>query len=283
MAAPITHDQWKTVRTSIRRTGDRFTGMVSSSSDPHAEVTSGWSVVETAAHVTAIAWLYTSLVRPEDTPIPIPALEAGLEDITVDTIDAFNDLTLRHFGERDPQALTEQLRAHIDHLLRATEGLDPAQPVVWLGGSRVPVAGVVAHLLNELLIHGRDLARATRRPWEISPRDAALFFELFMVGVVHNDSGRLLETGKPVPGRRIAVEFRSAHTTPVTLVLDRGRVTIGEPGGEADVRLSFDPVTFILMMFGRVSRPRAVLSGKVAIRGPRPWLLPAFLRVVHMP
>jgi hypothetical protein len=37
------------------------------------------------------------------------------------------------------------------------------------------------------------------------------------------------------------------------------------------------------MMFGRIARPRAVLSGKVRIGGPRPWLLPAFLRTVRMP
>ncbi|MBB4920585.1 maleylpyruvate isomerase family mycothiol-dependent enzyme [Streptosporangium saharense] len=283
MAAPITQDQWKTVRASLRRVGDRFIELVVSAPDSRAEVTPGWSVSDTAAHLTVVAWLYTSLVRPEEVPNPFPSLRGRLDDITVDDIDDFNDLTLRDFTERDPRKLTELLSTHIDDLLDSTEDLDPAQPIPWLGGSRVPVAGIVAHLLNELLLHGHDIGRALDRPWRIASRDAAFFVELFMVGVVRNGSGRLLETGQPRSERPIAVEFRSPYITTVTLVLHEGRVTLGEPGLAPDVRVGFDPAVFNLMMFGRIGKLRAMLSGRVTIGGPRPWLLPAFLRVVHMP
>jgi len=37
------------------------------------------------------------------------------------------------------------------------------------------------------------------------------------------------------------------------------------------------------MLFHRISKARAVLSGKLRISGPRPWLLPGFLRVVRAP
>jgi len=47
--------------------------------------------------------------------------------------------------------------------------------------------------------------------------------------------------------------------------------------------MSFDPVTFNLMMFGRVSRLRAGLTRKIVVSDRRPWLLPAFLRVVRCP
>ena len=30
----------------------------------------------------------------------------------------------------------------------------------WLGGARVPLAGMFAHMVNEMLIHGNDMARA---------------------------------------------------------------------------------------------------------------------------
>jgi len=93
----------------------------------------------------------------------------------------------------------------------------------------------------------------------------------------------LLDGSPPPRERRIAVEFRSAHTTPVTLVLRAGRVTAEEPGGDTDVRLRFDPATLNLMMFGRVSRARAAFTGKVVVRGRRPWLLPDFLRTVRLP
>ncbi|MFI7538443.1 maleylpyruvate isomerase N-terminal domain-containing protein [Streptosporangium sp. NPDC049376] len=283
MAAPITHDQWKSVRSSLRRVGDRFTEMVVSAPDARAEVTPGWSVSETAAHLTVVAWLYTSLVRPAEVPNPFPVLDGWLDDITVDDIDDFNELTLRDFTERDPRRLAELLNTHIDDLLASTEDFDPTLPVSWLGGSRVPVAGIIAHLLNELLLHGHDMGRALGMTWRIASSDAAFFVELFMAGVVRHGSGRLLETGQPRSERPIAVEFRSPYITTVTMVLRDGRVTLGEPGRRPDVRVTFDPAVFNLMMFGRIGKLRALLSGRVTIGGPRPWLLPAFLRVVHMP
>jgi hypothetical protein len=38
-----------------------------------------------------------------------------------------------------------------------------------------------------------------------------------------------------------------------------------------------------MMMFGRISRIRAVLTRKIVITGRRPWLMPAFLRTVRLP
>ncbi|MDP9867742.1 MULTISPECIES: maleylpyruvate isomerase family mycothiol-dependent enzyme [Streptosporangium] len=283
MTAPITHDQWKATRAAVRQTGDRFAEMVATTREPQARATADWSVADTAAHVAAIASMYVSVVRPGAVPLPAFAVEDRLLATTVDTVGELNDLTLRSFTERDPRLLAHRLRTDIDRLLRVSDGLDPAEPVTWLGGSRVPVAGVLAHLLNELLIHGRDIARAIGARWVIPARDAALFFELFVIGMVRHDVGRLLETDEPPRERRIAVEFRSRHTTPVTLVLRDGRVSVEGPGRGADVRLSFDPVTLNLMLFGRVSRARAALTGKVAVRGRRPWLLPAFLRTVRLP
>lgn len=114
-------------------------------------------------------------------------------------------------------------------------------------------------------------------------RDAALFFDLFVVGMVRHDVGRLLDDSPPPRDRRIAVSFRSRYTRPVTLALHRGRVSAEEPGGPVDVRVRFDPPTLNLMLFGRVSRPRAALTGRLVVAGRRPWLLPAFLRTLRLP
>jgi hypothetical protein len=168
-------------------------------------------------------------------------------------------------------------------MLYSSADLDPDKPVRWLGGSQVPLAGLFAHLTNELQIHGRDIALATRSSWVIPPEYAAQFIDLFVVGVTRHGVGRLLYKDRPANRRRVAVEFRSRYTTPVTLVLDNGKVTVTEAGGAIDVRVRFEPVTLNLMMFGRISRPRAALSGKLLVSGPRPWLLPVFLRTVRMP
>ncbi|MFU8852209.1 hypothetical protein ACNAW0_14675 [Micromonospora sp. SL1-18] len=278
----MTHDQWQAVRTTFRETGDRFAEMVCAARDPHALATVSWTVAETAAHVAALASLATHVVAPDDVPA-LKEISDSIPTTTCDTVADLNALTLRHFTERDLVVLAHRLRTDIGLLLRITRDLDPGQTVEWLGESRVPVCGIVAHLLNELHIHGRDIARAGRTPWEVRPEDAALFFELFLVGLTRHGYGRLLDNGEPPRERRIAVAFRSPYTTPVTLVLQRGLVAVEEPGRDSDVRLSFDPVTLNLMLFGRLSKARSVLTGKVVIGGRRPWLLPAFLRKLRLP
>ncbi|RZQ62328.1 maleylpyruvate isomerase N-terminal domain-containing protein [Amycolatopsis suaedae] len=274
--------KWEAVRAAVRTAGDRFAGLFPAAPDPAAKVTADWSVADMAAHVTAIAWQYTSMVKPGQER-RMPALDGPIARTTVESVSDFNEITLAEYTERDVTVLAERLRAHIDEILLATTGSDPATPVPWLGGARLPLAGVLAHLLNELLIHGRDIAVALGRPWEIPPRDAALFFELFLLGVIRLGMGTLLDGGDRPRERRIAVEFRSRYTTPVTLVLHRGEVSVEQPRRDNDIRLFFDPPTFNLVMFHRVGKPRAALAGKIVVWGRRPWLLPAFLRKLRMP
>jgi uncharacterized protein (TIGR03083 family) len=284
MVVATTAEQWNAAREALRDSGERFAELACSCA-PVAMATKSWTVADTVAHVTAIALWDTALTQPEDVPRPYPwnAIDDQIRITNVDTVNVLNDRTMERFAERDPKVLAEQLRNHIDDMLYHSADLDPDEPVRWLGGSQVPLAGLFAHLTNELQIHGRDIALATRSSWVIPPEYAAQFIDLFVVGVTRHGVGRLLYKDQPANGRRVAVEFRSRYTTPVTLVLDDGKVTVTEAGGAIDVRVRFEPVTLNLMMFGRISRPRAALSGKLLVSGPRPWLLPVFLRTVRMP
>jgi uncharacterized protein (TIGR03083 family) len=263
-------------------TGERFAALLEAA-DARVMATRHWSVADTAAHVVVVAWLDHFLLNPDIEPPPIPGLADVLAATTVDTVDMLNDHCLRHFVERDPAWLSARLRADIDRLLQASEDLDPEMPVDWLGGSRVPLGGLLAHLVNELQIHGWDIARATGSRWEMAPADAAMFMELFVCGLARHGLGRLQERAEAPPERRIAVEFRSKYTAPAVLVIRGHKAFLGEPGRNIDVRVSYDPVTLNLMLFGRLSRMRAVLTGKVLVGGRRPWLLFGFLRAVRFP
>lgn len=279
---PITDERWTATRTALRTTAKRFLDLAEASDarTMASMATADWSVADTVAHVGTIAAMYTGIVRFAEPAIP--AVEAQVLATSVDTVAELNARTLALRPERDPAVLVERLRTDIDDVLAATETADPAAAVAWLGDSRVPICGVLAHLVNELHIHGRDIARATRAPWHVPAADAALFFEVFFVELLRRDVGHLLDNDEPPSDRRIAVEFRSPHTTPVTVVLHQGRVTVEQPG-VADVRIFFDPPALNLMMFHRISKARAALTGKVRVWGRRPWLLPAFLRTVRCP
>ncbi|MET7459380.1 hypothetical protein [Nonomuraea sp. NPDC005501] len=283
MIVAITDDAWRTTRAALATTGDRFADLLSAAATAarSAPATRHWSVADTAAHVATLTQACASMLGVA--PPPVHGLGELMRETTIDTVADLNEVVLGRFTERDPEALAGQIRSDIKLLLDATDGEDPAAAVPWLGGSAVPLAGLLAHLLNELQIHGRDIARPVGARWWVPRQEAALFFELFLVGVIHHGYGRLLDGHGPWPRRRVAVEFASPYTTTRSIVIDDGRVTVEPPGGPTDVRLAFDPVALNLMLFGRVSRARTVLAGDVVVRGRRPWLLPAFLRIMRLP
>jgi len=282
-ATRITPDRWAAQRAAVKEAGDRFAELVAAA-DPRAMATADWTVAETAAHVAAYAWSYTAMAVSDDAPVPLPGVKTRLLTTTVDNIHAgMNAAILRDYAERDPRAVLTRLRGSIDELLASTADADPARIVTWLGGSRLPVAGLLAHLANELHIHGWDVARAVRAPWRIPHEDAALFFELFMTEMARNGVGSILDDDRPIRRGRIAVEFRSAYTRPATIVLDDGQVTLEEPSRDNDVRVYFRPTTLNLVLFHRVSRKRAALAGDLRIWGRRPWLLAPFLRKIRLP
>jgi hypothetical protein len=282
-ATRITPAKWLAVRAALTDVCDRFVALVAGA-DPQAMATAEWTVMDTAVHVTAIVWLYTAKVVSDDTPLPIPSLREAILTTTVDNIHAgVNAQILRDYPEREPGAVLTRLRSATDELLRLTAGDDPTRTASWLGGSRLPLAGYMAHLTNELLVHGRDIARSVNAPWQLPDEYAALFFELFLVEIIRNGLGTLLDDDRPVRKGRIAVEFRSAYTIPVTLVLDTGRVHVEEPSRDNDVRVYFTPATMSLVLFHRITRSRAAMTGSLRVWGRRPWLLAPFLRKVRLP
>jgi uncharacterized protein (TIGR03083 family) len=283
MAASVTDEQWDAVRESVRTTAGRFCELVASVPDPAARATAGWSVADVAAHVTTVAFLETTLLRAAEPPIDMPGLAEAIAATTVETVHGLNDQVMSHFPERDVTSVLGMLRHHVDLMLTASQDRDPGETFSWLGEARLTLAGMLAHMVNELLIHGNDIARAVKVPWAMPAEDAALFFDLFTVGLANGQKGRLLDGSKRPLQRRIAVEFRSGYTTPVTVVVCDGQVTVEPVGPGADAWVRFDPATLNMMMFGRISKLQAVLTRKIIIGGRRPWLVPAFLRTVRFP
>ena len=275
-------ERWALARSALRGGADRFRELLTTV-DPRAMATRDWTVVDCAAHVVAIALLYVALLDEGAQRLDIPRLDEILSTTNVDTIADVNAHVLRHFPQRDPHQLAALLGDAVEAILRASADVPPQRPVRWLGSSLVPVCGVVSHLVNELLVHGWDMARAARRPWPLPDADAALYWELFFLGMLRLDYGTLLNTSLRMPPSPIAVSFRSAYTPEATIVLGDRRVWIAPPGAPYDVTVRFRPARFNLMLFGRVSTLHAALRRDVVVGGPRPWRLPAFLRVVHMP
>jgi uncharacterized protein (TIGR03083 family) len=283
MALSVTEGQWNAVRQSLRTTTERFGELLTSAPDPATTASAGWSVTDIAAHLVTVAWLETTLMGIAADPFPMPGLTEAIAATTVDEVHGFNDRVMSYFTERDVAKLAIMLHDQVDLMLTASQSRDPGETFPWLGGARPTLAGILAHMVNELLIHGNDIARTIRVPWPMPAQDAAFFFELFFVPLASGQTGQLLDGGKRPRKRRIAVEFRSGYTNPITIVVRDGGCTAEPAGQGADATVWFDPVTLNMMLFGRISRSRAILTRKIVLGGRRPWLIPAFLRTVRCP
>jgi uncharacterized protein (TIGR03083 family) len=277
-----TPEQWQAVRNALKDAGEQFANLVVTA-PAERPATKDWSVAETVAHVMTAASLALFVAGGRPSGHPLAALRERIRSGNVDTVALFNEQALRLFPDRDPRAQAGRLLDHIDELLATTEDVDPETTVRWFGDASVPMAGVLAHLLNEVSVHAWDIARAADRGWTVPPEHAAMFLELFLFGVTRHGYGSLLDHGVAPPSRRVAVQFRSRYTRPATMVCEEGRVSLAQPDRRDDVRVRFDPATLVLMMFGRIGKARAVVTGKVSIGGPRPWLLPGFLAFMHLP
>ena len=76
--------------------------------------------------------------------------------------------------ERQPSVLADSLLADVQAFLEMTANRPDTDPLPWYNGLRLSPAGIVAVLLGELLIHGRDLGRSVGQPWPIPAADARL-------------------------------------------------------------------------------------------------------------
>jgi putative sterol carrier protein len=278
----ITPERWRAVRESLRQTGDRFADLVSSAPDPAAPAVGSWSVAETAAHVAVVSSVYTAILPAEARPHPIPGVVDRIRDAALDEVAAFNKFALENMAERDPVALADQLRRDIKQLLAMSDDLDPLRRVAWLGNAQLPVASWYAHLLNELNQHGHDIAKAAGARWDVPQRDAAMSFEMFLVTMLRGDTGHLL-AHEPMSHSNLAIRFRSRYTTPVVFAVRDNRVVIDPPERTVDATLAFQPSALMRILFRRLGKTRAALTGQVAVWGRKPWQLNALLRAVRFP
>jgi hypothetical protein len=117
-------------------------------------------------------------------------------------------------------------------------------------------------------VHGHDIATGTGRPWPIAAEHAKL-----ILGTVCPKMWPLVvrpEAGRVVP---VTYEIRLRGNGPryVVRVAD-GTAEVRGAGGPVDCVISADPVTFLLVGYGRMPLVRALLRGGMLAWGRRPWL-----------
>src|SRR5436190_3889144 len=178
----------------LDRTRTKLVTMLAAVPDASKRAVGHWSIGETAAHlctVTALDAFVAADIEPPDELAPVVDRSRG---VSLGEVAGMNALTLECVRDRDTQILASRIDATIDAILDAAPAIDWNGKVHWLGGLTATPAGVLGHLISELLIHGLDIARAAHLSYPMSPDAARAFFETFLIDVL--ESPEIAEFGK---------------------------------------------------------------------------------------
>jgi SCP-2 sterol transfer family protein len=261
-------------RTALREVMPGLARLVRTIPDPNVASVGTWRVGEVAAHVTHVIAGDTDAVA-----------ERPLPSVTVTTAD-IAELTAQFLAddrERDPAVLADRIEAlaqEFDDVAARCE----ATTVQWLGSAVLPPSAVACHLLEECLVHGHDIASAIGRPWPIERRHAVLAIEGGALPIIDALPPTAFVNQKRVGSFRARIEVRLRGGGRTHLVFAGGGQTIQPSGeGDVDVHLSADPAALLLLLMGRQAPWRALVAGKVAVWGRRPWKLVRMLEVMSGP
>ena len=212
-----------------------------------------WSVGETIAHVAGGPAHALTVIRGEVTPVPM------------DDVAGHNAAELAGDPERDPRVLVGRLEAGTRELVAYARTVDGDPSVTAFTDVRVPLSAVLGLILAEVLVHGFDIARATRRPWVVDPDAAAL-------AVITQRAFMPFSLRPEAADLRLAVDLRIRRTDPVVVTVGEGTVRIEPPNDQAvDFHYSADAWAHLLIGFHRVPVWQPFLRGQVAIWGRRIW------------
>jgi putative sterol carrier protein len=233
-----------------------------------------WSLAETASHISHVIQADTDAV----TGVPMPEAELNPAAVRVLTAEMLAD-----DPERDLNVLADRIDA-LGAGFVALSASPPIDPVTWLGGIQLPPSAVACHLLEELLVHGFDIASAARASWRIEPSYAALAILGAALPIIGTSPESWIRPGR-AEGVRARIEFRLRGYDRFAWVIDDGQLSVEAPPAKvpADAYLSAAPAELLLVMLGRRNPWRALLGGKVLVWGRRPQAFLAMQRAVSPP
>nr|WP_296064608.1 maleylpyruvate isomerase N-terminal domain-containing protein [uncultured Actinoplanes sp.] len=232
---------------------------------------------------------------------PVPGLTWTVGETAAHLVNEFRDYAAYAQGSRkaaegdrpsrlNAAANAAQLRADpdrelaglADRLLPAVEGFltvePPAGRVTVSNGIAMSWETMSSALLGELLVHGRDIARAGGQPWRIDRADALLVIEGVMTMVPQYLDERA--------NLHASFELRLRGGPRYLVEVDGRKATAGllpSTPARADCWISADPEAFLLVGFGRVGQWGQIARGRLVAGGRKPWLATRFASLITGP
>ena len=253
-------------RAAISAAAGRFTTLLRNTDDiKRPAAGTNWTVAETAAHVSCMFTGFSAAIAGD-----LPALKYLQADFPT-RLAASNGTTIAMVDHTDAGRLAEVITAGAQRFLELAAAADPQMEceTPWYGTNRTRTPDCLTALaLGELTVHGHDIATGTGRPWPISTEHAKL-----IMGTVCPEMSPLAVRPEAGRGAPVTYEVRLRGNGPryVIRVAD-GTAEVRAAGGPVDCVISADPVTYLLVVYGRMPLGRALLRGGILAWGRRPWL-----------
>jgi len=253
-------------RIALAEAGAATAGTLRSDPDPGLGVPGlKWTIRETALHLLAALGAFSASAG--GTAFVMPPTGGGA---TKQRVDELNALLVAVETEVGCNELAERIEAGVSAFLAATAdrpGTDRL-PTPWYGdGMELDLDSATCLLLAEQLVHGYDLARASRQPWPATPVQARL--------AIHGPVAMMASYVNP----ETTAHLRAAYDIAVRggprffVQIDHGAARTGAvPFGRVDCHLSAEPTAFLLLCFGRHSQWGQIARGRMLAWGRKPWL-----------
>ena len=256
-------------RTSLATTARRLADLVTSAPDlSRLAMGLEWNLQQVTAHmVTGTNWA-AEFVKGNAPGIPTfdPAV-----------IGPVVEQMMADFPESDPAKLGRHLLDADDALLEALSTRSGDGPMLHAG---VPftVARFASTMLGDQMLHGYEMAAALGRPWPIEAHDALLILEAHLplfAAMLHPERTTGLTAA-------LGIELRGGPD--VTVRFTDGAYSVEEGiAGQVDATMSVDPVAFLLIESGRLSRYEAAALGLLEAGGNQPDLALGFFDLIVYP
>ncbi|MBV8966050.1 MAG: maleylpyruvate isomerase N-terminal domain-containing protein [Mycobacteriaceae bacterium] len=245
------------LRERISLARDRF-DRLARSADPLARPPgSTWTVQQVVAHVLTVARRYQG--QAQGRGYRRAATPRGVDVINQDELQA----AIASVAE-----MTDQLQALTPELDRFFDSIstdDTAFP--FHGGVMVSGLTGQTNWIGELLLHGQDIARAVKAPWEIAERDMLLVLRGVMEIIP-----AYLRTDVSAD-TDVMVAFTITAARPYLIHIHDG-VAEARPrraDDRPDAVLRAPASTLIQLLYQRIGPYRGTLHGLRVVGGRRPW------------
>lgn len=210
---------------------------------------SEWTVRETAVHLIVGARLYTDLLTGGSSPVH------ELSDLRPLNAGAFLGNP-----ETRPQVLADDLAAAAAAFAAAAASVAPEQVMTWHYGLSVPSSHHAAAIVNELLLHGADIARAEGRCPDPDPDAATLAWTILAPWLTVL---RFLPAA--ADGLRRTFALDAAQCASLCFAIADGAITRVEDTAEVDCRIAGTATDLLLWWYHRADWADSGLTAAGAV------------------